>query len=324
MKKPANEIKVIPAWIRTDVHKGIIYVNVNDPDGDIYRIGDLGKGKVPFPMIWRMENGFNEEGILLRRPLRFDPVSLRDCFPQEEGMGLLEDILLDGISCSTADRYFLVAWLIAIFLADFAFNRPLLKFSGSTGSGKTTAAGIMSLLVTGKGLLNVHPPLGMYSASQRTPLIGVDSVGDMDSHVTKSLRAVTEKTLAVMAGMQSEVEITPKSLVIVTDVEPFTRPELLRRSFNVELSQRFKHPEFDEDTIVKHLLDTRNEILTSILKVIAADILPNLAEWSPMPFIDLMMVILDNIWKYLSSPLEVAQIKEAWKEKQSNYQKGAI
>ncbi len=318
MKGSPTDMTVIPSWIHTDTRKGVVYVNVNSRNRHIFRIGPLDTGRRTKSRVWPMANGYNEEGILLWQPVRFSPVDPDDSVPMEEGMALLEEILQESLPCSPPDIYFVISWLIAIFLADFALSRPLFCISGSIGSGKTVSARIINSLVTGNSYL---APSSLISCDfEKTPLLGFDGF-----RMAKPLMLATEGSMGKETGPSPAVEeITPKGMILFTSSEPYAHSSLTRRSLILHLFHRFKRNDFNEAFALKRALGARTIILTSILEVIAVAVLPILRGRPPMPFIDLMMIILDGVWKYLCIPMEVHEVKEAWSRMQSDFQKGAI
>jgi len=147
--------------IYQDKTQHVIYVNLNNENNELLRIAP---GKIE-----RIRNGLNEEKVLLApsrmfRELEYDPnVSIA------EGIGLFKSLFIDNLTCSEPDRFLFGAWVLAVFLRDYATTKPLMKLSGSSDSGKTTAANLATTLLYGISAGQVASSAALYSAGTRGP-----------------------------------------------------------------------------------------------------------------------------------------------------------
>jgi DNA primase len=80
-------------------------------------------------------------------------------------------------------------------------------------------------------------------------------------------------------GTESDTtEEQPKALVLITAIEPFTKPELINRTYDLEFSHKFKADDFVEDELIREIIKKRDVILSAILKFLQKEILPNFAK----------------------------------------------
>lgn len=265
----------VMSWLHTDRVRDVVYVNLNSDKNTILKIGAGSIEEIP--------NGTNTDEVLLSVSRRIMPFNyLPDC-KIREGMRLLKELIFDNLTCEREQRYLLVSWIMSAFLIDFAPYAALMKFSGSTASGKTTAARLLSLLVYGSEHISDPTASAAYTVAAQNPLLVIDNLESED--MTKSLNrflllSATKGSKEKRAGGTDTetVEESPKALVIITAIEPFTKPEQINRTYDIEFSPRFKRDEFVEDDVVGEILKNRDLILSAVLKIIAFQVLPNLKK----------------------------------------------
>ena len=119
------------SWLHTDVSNRTVYFNLNNEQHEIVKITP--------GVVELLKNGGNADSVLLEdsqkmKPLRF----LADADPDESDR-LLSTLILDNMTCAPGARASILSWLSCFLLIDFAGTRPMTRFEGPAGSGKTTA-----------------------------------------------------------------------------------------------------------------------------------------------------------------------------------------
>ncbi len=263
----------IASWIHTDSSKDVIYINLNSPNNVILKISREKIDEIP--------NGLNPEGVLLKSSKKILPLNYMPDISIREGLELMNELIFKNLTCDKAQRYLIVCWTISAFLLDFAPYMALMKFSGATSSGKTTAAKLLSILIYGKDYLGDPSTAAAYSVASQNPLLVIDNLesDDFTKSILKFLLLSATKGGKEKRTTGTESETTqeqPKSLVLITAIEPFAKAELINRTYDIEFSFKHKSDNFVEDETIRALLKARNQILSSILKFIQKDVLPNL------------------------------------------------
>jgi hypothetical protein len=227
------------SWIHSDEAAGAIYINLHGSDNAILRLSPK--------RIEVMANGANEAGVILRaadkmREIAFDPV-----VNPKEAVGLLARLVMEPLACEPENRLFLTCWILTAFFFDFTADKALLKLSGHTGSGKTTAARILCCLLYGADHVESATVACYYADAARNPYLICDNLETeyMNRDIVQFLLHVATGIAKRKrkAGTDSEtVRECAKALVAITAIEPLTKPELINRTYDVEFRSLFKKP----------------------------------------------------------------------------------
>jgi DNA primase len=325
----------IATWIKTDRNTDTFYANLNLPGNNILRVSAESISEIP--------NGMNTEGVFLKSSQKILPMNyLPDC-NISEGMQVLNELVLENLTCDKEQKYLILCWLISAFLMDFSPYMALMKFSGATGCGKTTAARLLSILIYGDEHLGDPSTAAAFSISSQNPLLVIDNLEarDMTKSIEKFLLlAATKGSKEKRAGgTETEtVQESPRSLVLITAIEPFEKAETINRTYDIEFFGKYKADDYVEDETTGNLIKKRNLILSSIFKFIHKDVLPNLdkrrdyitvlkkeyknhSKSRTDEYLALLMLMLDKIVKYIpyygEDDLECgveSGAKEIWKE----------
>lgn len=304
----------LSAWIYTDRTTDTIYVNLNSPGNVILKISREGVAEIP--------NGLNPEGVLLKSSRKIMPFNFLPDASIQEGMAALQDLIMDNLACEREQKYLVLCWFVTAFLLDFVPYRALMKFSGATSSGKTTAARLLSVLIYGNEHLGDPSTAAMYAVSSQNPLMIIDNLESED--ITKGglkfllLSATGGGKEKRTQGTETEtIEETPKALVLVTAIEPFVKAELINRTYDIEYGNRWKAEDFIEDEAIRQIMKKRDVIMSAIVRFIQKDILGNLdrrreyitilkkeykghAKNRTDEFLAMMMLILEKIIRYVT------------------------
>lgn len=265
----------VASWLATEKRRGAIYINFNSADNTILRISADGIKEVP--------NGLNEDDVLLMASKKIEPMEFNAGVHVKEGLETLKRLVLDNMTCDLEQRYFVICWLITAFLLDFMPYQCLLKFSGRTSSGKTTAAELVSMVIYGKEELGIVSSAAAFSMASQNPLVILDNLEEQnrgkaikDFLLLAATRGSKEKRAG---GTDSDtIQEKPKSLVLITAIEPLVEPELINRTVDIEFSQKHASKEFIKSAVLMDIAQERENMLSAILKLIQAEILPGMAE----------------------------------------------
>ncbi|NOZ67990.1 MAG: toprim domain-containing protein [Deferribacteres bacterium] len=303
----------LASWIHTDRNTDTIYVNLNSPNNMILKISAKGIEEIP--------NGLNKDGILLKSSRKILPVNFLPDSDMAEGLRFLKELVFDNLTCEPEQRYLIICWLMSAFLLDFTPYMALMKFSGASSSGKTTAARLLSLLIYGSDHLGDPSAAAAYAVASQNPLLIIDNLehDDFTKSILKFLLLSATKggKEKRTAGTESETtEEQPKALVLITAIEPFTKPELINRTYDIDFRFRFKSDDFVEDEVIREIIKRRDLMLSAIIKFLHGEVLPNLRERKDYinilkkeyrnhsknrtdEFLSLLMVMLNRLLNYI-------------------------
>ncbi len=303
----------LASWIHTDRATDSIYINLNSPNNGILKISPAGVEELP--------NGMNKEGVLLKSSKKILPMNFLPDADIKEGMAALQELVFENMTCEREQRYLILCWFLSAFMLDFSPYMGLMKFSGASSAGKTTAAKLLSLLIYGKDDLGDPSAAAAYAVASQNPLLIIDNLESDD--FTKSilkflLLSATKggKEKRTQGTDSDTIQEQPKALVLITAIEPFVKAELINRTFDIDFSFKFKNDAFVEDEVIRSVIKRRDLILSAILKFISRDILPNLdvrkdyitvlkkehknhAKNRTDEYLALLMLMLEKMLKYV-------------------------
>lgn len=140
-------------------------------------------------------------------------------------------------TCSNEDRHLIEALLLMLPLYDWIDTHPIVRFSGRPGSGKSTAAKLLTVMLYGDERLFTATNAAMYRMGVNLPLIVLDNIeadGVDENLELFFLLAATgvEKVKSAMDSASRVVVEKVRSWVLTTGVDPITfgKRELMERS----------------------------------------------------------------------------------------------
>jgi hypothetical protein len=229
---------------------------------------------------------FNASGdlpVLLRCPEELPPIDYDPEVDVPRGLHLFQELLVKNLATDESNRLLIASYFLAVFLKDITPDRPILKFSGITASGKTTAADLFAHLLLGQSGLEVSTLAARFTESPIAPVIILDNlesqdIGQGDLHfLLTSATGITKKKRAF--GTDSGiVREKAEALVVVTAIEPFAKPELINRTLEVEFRMEAKRPGFTRSEAHREIAKHRNTILSTVFQTFSRKVLPALAE----------------------------------------------
>ena len=258
----------------THYHKNAVYMNLCNDRDDILKISPSSAVVI--------RNGLNDDDILLASPVMpIDPIEFNPDVDIKKGLGLFKEYVVDVLTVSDNDRLFLACMFIGIFLKDMCSSKPIIRLSGSSNSGKSTAVKIFTALLFGRELALI-PTAAMFStAAAKDPLVCLDNVET--SNLTQDIKNIL--LVAATGGTKGKREIntnqgviaeTYEALIMVTGIEPFTLGEIINRCFEMLCSEERKSKGFIEHDHIDKMLAHRSEILSAIFMFIAKHVLPTI------------------------------------------------
>jgi DNA primase len=316
------------SWLYTDKATDNVFLNLNSPKNSIIKINTKS--------IEIIHNGLNDDDILLQSSHKMEPFSYDTDAHINTGISELKKLLFDNFSCKQDSKFLLICWMISCFVSEFSPHvSPLLKAEGETGSGKTTAARLIEHLLYGSEHLGDISVAGAYAEAATNPLVVIDNLENQDikNDVMKFLLLVATRGSKTKrkGGTESGVtEESPKSLVMITAIEPFIKSELINRTLVIQFSKHLYNSTFIDDEATRQILRRRNLILSAILKLIQSEIIPNLEQRTAYisvlnmqfrghskdrlnSYLALMMLILEKLLRHWDAPApKAADIWANW------------
>jgi hypothetical protein len=198
-----------------------------------------------------------------------------------DAVDLLQRLVMEPLACEPENKYFICCWILTGFFLDYTTDKALLKLSGTTGSGKTTAARILSCLLYGADRVESATVPYYYADASRNPYLICDNLETENMnrdiiqfllHVATGISKGKRKT-----GTDSEtVRESANCLVAITAIEPLTKPELINRTYDVEFRPIFKQTGFMQKEHLAQLIRHRSRILSGLFLLFSREVLPGL------------------------------------------------
>ncbi len=333
-------------WIHTDQVKDTIYLNLNGPNNSIL--------KVSREHIEEITNGMNDDHVLLSSSGKISPMNWLPDVDVQEGMTALKELVLDNLAIEKKQRYLVLAWMISGLCPDLAPYQFLMKFGGYASSGKSTGAKFISTMFFGSDELSDPSGAAAFSNAAQNPLLVIDNLENRDLN-----RGMQKFLLLAATRGQKEkrrggtdtgtVDESPRALICVTAIEPFTLSELITRTFEIPFDRRVHGDDsFYEQEVLENLKKKRDLIMSALVRFIQKEILTNLdqrkhymtilnkmykghAKDRTNAYLALLMLINSRLMKYIPfySPDDLQfgldkdevvekEIYEAWIEEQNN------
>ncbi|HOE31568.1 MAG TPA: DNA primase, partial [Planctomycetota bacterium] len=254
------------SWLHTDVARETVYFNLNNTDHEIAKITPEG--------VEILKNGGNADGVILDGSRKMAPIRfLADADPAEADR-LLVELLLDNLTCAPGDRVLILSWLSCFLLIDFAGTRPMTRFEGPAGSGKTTASKLISALLYGEPQQKKSTDAANYTDGSQNPLIVLDNIEvkqmteDLTTFILTSITGIAKEKRKSGTDTETVIERT-KCLLNTTGIEPLggELAEILSRSFIIRFDMDEQASDcFLEAKILAALREHRDLIVSSLMK----------------------------------------------------------
>ena len=254
------------SWLHTDVPNQTVYFNRNNDAHEIVKITPDG--------IEILKNGGNDDGIILDGSRKMKPIRFLVDADLEEADRMLSTLIYDNMTCAPAERDFILSWLSCFLLIDFAGTRPMTRFEGPAGSGKTTASKLLSALIYGEPRQKKSTDAANYTDGSQNPLIVLDNIEarqmteDLITFMLTSITGIAKEKRKSGTDTETVIERT-KCLLNTTGIEPLggELSEILSRSFVITFDLANHASDcFLESEVISAIQQNRDLILSAILQ----------------------------------------------------------
>lgn len=259
-------------WIHTDKVKQAIYYDLRNEQNTIAKIE---AGKVSL-----LQNGANDDQILLESTPRMKPLTYLPGADVKEGLEAFKAILLDNLSCSESNRYYIAARIINTITMELSSARGITKLSGNQGTAKSFAARMLSYLIMGSDCVSQGSVASYRSEATKSPVIIPDNLEKADRTKDVLNFLLLGATGAINQKRDTNtnsgnVYEENKAQIITTSIEPFTETELISRTIDIHFDKEFRSKHFPGETLIQTRIErNRDLIMSSFFKLIAHDVLP--------------------------------------------------
>ena len=187
---------------------------------------------------------------------------------------LLVDLLISNMSCPQGDRFLILSWLSCFLLIDFAGTKPMTRFEGSAGSGKTTASKFISALLYGEPQHKKATDAANYTDGSQNPLIVLDNIEvkqmteDLTTFMLTSITGIAKEKRKAGTDSETVTERT-KCLLNTTGIEPLLGElsEIQSRTFVVNFDIGMQSNDcFIESEVLSSLAKNRDLIISALMK----------------------------------------------------------
>ncbi len=254
------------SWLHTDVSKNTVYFNLNNDAHEIVKITPDG--------IEILKNGGNADKIILEGSPKMKPIRYLPDADLEEADRLLSTLIVNNMTCAPAERDFILSWLSCFLLIDFAGTRPMTRFEGPAGSGKTTASKLISALIYGEPQQKKSTDAANYTDGSQNPLIVLDNIevkqmtDDLTTFMLTSITGIAKEKRKSGTDTETVIERT-KCLLNTTGIEPLggELSEILSRSFIIrfDMDERAGNS-FLEANILAAIAEQRDLIVSALIR----------------------------------------------------------
>ncbi len=254
------------SWLHTDVARNTIYFNLNNDDHEIVRITP--------DDIEVLKNGGNADGVILDGSRKMAPIRFLSDADPDEADRLLVELVLDNMTCAPGERSLILSWLSCFLLIDFAGTRPMTRFEGPAGSGKTTASKLISALLYGEPQQKKSTDAANYTDGSQNPLIVLDNIEvkqmteDLTTFILTSITGIAKEKRKSGTDTETVIERT-KCLLNTTGIEPLggELAEILSRSFIIRFDMDEQASDcFLEAKILASIRENRDLIVSALMK----------------------------------------------------------
>ena len=254
------------SWLHTDVSNHTVYFNLNNDQHEIAKITPDG--------VELLKNGGNADGIILQDSQKMKPLRFLADADLAEADRLLSTLILDNLTCAPGESGLILSWLTCFLLIDFAGTRPMTRFEGPAGSGKTTASKLISALLYGEPQQKKSTDAANYTDGSQNPLIVLDNIEvkqmteELTTFMLTSITGIAKEKHKSGTDTETVIERT-KCLLNTTGIEPLggELAEILSRSFIVRFDLDEQASDcFLEATVLAAIGEHRDLIVSAVIR----------------------------------------------------------
>lgn len=220
-----------------------------------------------------VSNGRNKDKVILCHPFNTLEFTYDPDVDIDKYMKKLKKLVFNNFSCNTQDKYMILSWALNSFFVDKLGTRPHLRFEGTAGSGKTTAAKMITTLFFGRAThQNASTMAAIYETARTSPIVCLDNIENknlddrtMDFIIASATRASRHKKGG--SSYNDIIEQSPQCMVMTTGIEPLHKNELIQRTLVVNFYKENRRQGFLESRILDQIKKHRDGILSALLKI---------------------------------------------------------
>lgn len=278
-----GELVDMMSWMYADREKDTIYMNFKSHHNKIIRIAPNEDPQV-------IDNGTNDHSVLLSDSPQMKHMEYMPDSDVADGLQSLKFLMMDTTPCEGPQRYFMIAWVISTGLMQYQSDRGLLQIIASSAVGKSKVAERISQLIYGENYTGKGTGAAETRVATKNPLIILDNLENRNLNMgtVDFLLLLANSSHKPKAKGGSDTDVLYQKLfcmAVITSIEAFPGriPELVNRTFPLQLEGRYKQDGYMHDEVMRSILKKRPQMLSAIFKMITRDVLPRLTErqfWS--------------------------------------------
>jgi DNA primase len=255
-----GDIRTLPTWVQTHVDDRTIYVNLNNSESQVASISPEG--------VRVNANGNNTHRAILSGTSKFEPLVIPAGVMHERLEDAWQSFIGRHLATDDLSRRAIFTWTVLYPMVEYVGTRPMMRFEGAPGSGKTWAAKMLTTLVFGDDHQKKGTTAANYVDASTNPLVALDNV-EM-ANVTPDL---IDFLLTVVTGIRREkrrgntdtdtVSERPVSLILTTGVEPLggDLAEIMSRSLVIPFDKSRQDDALVEREVLARIKEARNDLM---------------------------------------------------------------
>jgi hypothetical protein len=243
-------------WASCDTASFSCNINLHDADSNILHVNPYG--------VHVLKNISNKHNLILGYSDDVLPLEYLPDLSIADGMSIVNECIISKLTCPPYDAKVYFLWAIAAFLKNFVSTAPLLHSSGAKGSGKTTAAKIMTTSIFGDIRQVKATVAALYSEAATHPAVFPDNLEleNIDRQIIDFLTHSATGGLRIkrMAGSANRNHASGMQCFInFNGIESPAgkKTELTSRIIDIQFDEKYKS---DKTFIAHDVLDTIREI----------------------------------------------------------------
>ncbi|MEK9137559.1 MAG: hypothetical protein AAB393_10590, partial [Bacteroidota bacterium] len=325
------------AFLRADHQQHVLWVNPSLESNELLRISTDGIAVVP--------NGTNDQSIFLLKAGMMKPLTFVRLTSNQlkDALTRIEKLVLAHLACAETDKWFVLMWAMGFLLKDFVKTKPLMRFEGISGGGKSTAVELITALIYGADQKAIATPAAQYSEGTSNPVLCLDNIERRNLGREEYDFLLTSSTgiskLKRRQGTDTEVVTeTPRCLVLTTGIENLFGQEIINRSLIVDFDRTTFGSDLTES--VFHQIVAERSFLISALFHLQVRILDRISagDWDQLQgmlkkdfphhtkerangYLSLMLLLLDEWFVITGRSHDVHDVARKWVNRQDRASK---
>lgn len=254
------------SWLHTDMKNYVVFFNLNNNEHQIAKITSEG--------VEIVQNGGNTDNVILDCSQKIQPITYLPDANRQEAEQCIAELIIQNFTCSPLDRLLIISWLSCFLLIDYAGTRPMTRFEGVSGSGKSSASKMISALLYGTEEQKKATDAANYADGSQNPLIILDNIEskqmteELTTFMLTSITGIAREKRRSGTDSETVVERT-KCLLNTNGIEPLCADlsEIQSRAFIINFDiENQANACFLEKPLIEKIKQARNLILSSIMQ----------------------------------------------------------